>query len=411
MDDRGFSDMDDLLSGIIKPPTLKELFENKLEELKMPPTTAQNILGIGYKPLKRLLAGTETTIDLINLFKLADFLQRPKEEILRMYAETLQRNNISLGMVASSEKIKFIKENFDLAILRDSGFIESISDFNQIEQRILSRLGLRSIFEYRKPPIDIAFSSSGSSIHLESSTFFKPDFILTRAFWVHQAVSFLRELDNGYPYDREELVKFFPEIRWHSTNPDSGLHFVIKRLYKLGITVILLPHLRNLQVKGATMVVNDKPCIVLTNYYNLYPSLWFTLIHELYHVLFDLDDIRVSKYHLTDDSNEQASVRQREELADDFGREYLCPNDKIEEIKPYLRDATIVRDFARRNHVHQSIIYAFYAFGRKTDRMAWARTRRYSPPLSQSIEDMKFSWTDHEGLEESVKQRKATTYR
>lgn len=400
MDDNTFPDLNDLLGNINKPPTLKELFELKLKELKMAPTTAQNYLGIGYKPLKRLLSGTETTIDLVNLFKLADFLQRPKEEVIQLYTKALEQNHYGTDHASSADKVKFIKENFDLVVLRDAGFIDSISDFVQIEKRLLTRLGLRSIFEYRRPPIDVAFSATG----------YKPDYAQTRSLWVYQAVSLLRELDNPFPYDRDELTKFFPEIRWHSTNPSNGLHHVVKRLYKLGVTVIFLPALRNLRVRGATIVVNDKPCIVLTNYFDLYPSLWFTLLHELYHVLFDLEEIQVSKYHLTDDSNDQASVAQREELADDFAREYLFPSEKLEYIRPLLRDASLVHNYAKMNHVHPSIIYAFHAFSKKDDRMAWARTRRYSPPLADSIAGISFLWTDREDLEESVKQKRTTTY-
>jgi HTH-type transcriptional regulator/antitoxin HigA len=400
MDENKIPDIDDLLGSLNKPPTLKELFDLKLSELKMPPTTAQNILGIGYKPLRRLLSGTEKTIDLTNLFKLADFLQRPHEEIVSLYVESLQRNHEPSLETPDPDKVKFIKDNFDLAVLRDAGFIESISDFAQIERRILSRFGLRSIREYVKPPIDVAFSSTG----------FKPAYINTRATWVFQAVACLRELGNPYTYERDELVKFFPDIRWHSTNAATGLLNVVRNLYKLGITVIFLPHLRNLQVRGATIVVNNKPCIVLTNYRDLYPSLWFTLVHELYHVLFDMEDILESKYHLTDDSNDQASVGQREALADDFAREYLCPKEKLEWIRPHLRDAGLVRDFAKINHVHPSIIYAIHAYARKDDRMGWPRTRRYSPPLSPAIADIRFAWTDPQSLEESIKQLRTTTY-
>jgi len=403
-----YNDIESILHGLFKPPTLKELFEQKLAELRMPPTTALGILGFGSIPLKRLLEGSETVVDIAKLFKLADFLQLPKDEVIKMYTESLERAHFQLSEVTSPDKVKFIKKNFDLVTLRKAGFIESISDFQDIENRILSRLGLKSIMEYRKPPVDLAFSS----------TEFKPDHHLTRSFWTSQAISCFEELTNPYhnkyKYKRDELIKYFPEIRWHSTKPEGGLHAVVRRLFKLGVTVIFLPALENLKVRGATMVVNDKPCIVLTNLFDFYPSLWFTLIHELYHVLLDLDDIRESKYHLSDDSNDQASVQQREALADEFAREYLLPGEKMERIRTRVTDPTgvnAVHDFAIENHIHPSIIYAFHAFERgKLDRKAWMRTRRYSPPLAQSIIDISLSWKDSRSIEEICKELKIRTY-
>jgi HTH-type transcriptional regulator / antitoxin HigA len=396
-----YKEIDSLLGQLVKQPTLKELFDNRVAELKMPPTTALKVLGFGYTPLKRLLEGSESTVDIVKLFKLADFLQLPKEQIVKMYAESLERSHYTISDITSPDKVKFIKENFDLAGLRKAGFINNISDFANVESRIIQRLGLKSIFEYRKPAGDVAFSSAA----------FNPDHHQTRSIWLRQAMTCFEEINNPYPYHRAELIKIFPQIRWYSTDAETGMLRIVRALFRLGITVIFLPKLENLKVKGATLVINDKPCVVLTNWYDLYPSLWFTLLHELYHVLFDLEDIGISKYHVTDDSNDQASVRQREALADNFSREYLLPNEKLNMIRSSLSDKAIVDHFAQQNHVHSSIVYAFHAFDRgKLDRKAWARTRQNSPPLSQSIVDISFLWDDPRSIEEITKERKQKTY-
>jgi HTH-type transcriptional regulator/antitoxin HigA len=394
-----YKDIDDLLGGLFRPLTLKELFEAKLTELQMSPTAAQDILDISYRPLKRLLAGEETTVDLTKLFKLADFLQLPKDQVVKMYVDSLDKNHSTINNI-SPEKIKFIKENFELAPLKKAGFIDSISDFGHIEKRIISRLRLRSIFEYKNPPIDVAFSSSE----------FNPEHHRTRALWIQAAIAYFEAIDNQYEYSRDRLVKYFPEIRWNSTNEKSGLTQVVKNLFKIGITVIFQPPLENLKVFGATFLVNNKPCIVLTNYYGLYSTLWFTLIHELYHVLFDLDDIREFKYHLSD-TNEQISVKERERLANDFAREYLFSKEKLETIRPKLNEPSLVRSFANDNHVHHSIIYAFHAFDKgKVDRMAWARARRYSPPVEPNILHFGLLWTESKEVEDVIKQQRVSVY-
>ena len=255
--------IDDLLKGAFHKEGLQEIFENKLAELKLTKTNVQEILGIPYRTLKGVLEGTQKVVDVTNLIKLADFLQLPKEEVFRRYTDSLQKRSTVTRI--SPEKIQFIKANFDPTALKKAGLIDSVSDYAHIEERINKRLGFKSIFEYQKPSIDVAFSSG----------LFKPKNLLTRLFWIRAAICSLDELDNPYEYRRNALLKFIPEIRWHTINVERGLLQVIRVLYKIGITVIFQPPLQGLQLRGATFNVNDKPCIVLTNYRGFYSTLWF----------------------------------------------------------------------------------------------------------------------------------------
>ena len=389
----------DIASLLFKPESLKELFERKLIELDLNQTSVLNILGIQSRALTKILDGTQKLIDPTVLVKLAHFLQLPNEKVFKLYLDAVERN--FPVETAPPEKIKFIRENFDLAVLKKAGFINSLTDFNHIEQRLLARLGLRSIFEYRKPPIDIAFSSG----------YFKQESSLTRGFWIKAAMACFEEIDNPNDYDREKLITLFPQLRWYTMNEERGISEVIRLLYRVGVTVIYQPPLQTLQLRGATFSVNDKPCIVLTNYVGFYATLWWGLIHELYHVLFDWDEILTNKYHLTDDSNEQLSVQERESMADNFAREYLFSNEKLKTLRPFIQDASYVGDVAKDNHVHPSIIYAFNAFDTgKNDRKAWARARRHSPDIKEVIKKIDLPWEDAHRVEEIFEVRKSLIY-
>ncbi len=394
-----FKDIDSLLGGLFKPQTLKDAYEKKLSDLNMTQTTAQEILGISYRTMNGILSGNQKTVDFTNLNKIAVFLQMSREEVVKLYLESLEKNYPTTTI--SSDKINFIKENFDLAVLKKSGFIDSITDFAQIELKIISRLGLRSIFEYRKPPVDIAFSSG----------IFNPKNELTRSFWIQSAIMCFDEISNPYPYHREGLIKFFPQIRWYSTNVEEGLLEVIKNLYRLGITVIYQAPLPTLKLRGATFAMDDKPCIVLTNYVGYYPTLWFALIHELYHVLFDFSEIKLNRYHLTDDSNEQLPVKEREQMADNFAREYLFSNEKLRQIKRFLDDREYVERFSLENHVHPSIVYVFHAYESGIDnKRAWARARKYSPEITDCTSAIDIPWTNNEGIDDILKIRRQKIY-
>jgi Zn-dependent peptidase ImmA (M78 family) len=394
-------DIDAYLDRLLQSarPTLLQLFERKLQALKITPTNAYKIMGLQSRTMNGILTGSQKLIDAQNLIKLANFLQIPKEQVFELYLDAVAVNYPVSNV--SAEEINFIKENFDLASLRKAKLIDNITDFEHIKNRIKARLGLKSIFEYRKPNVDIAFSSG----------LFKPENDLIRAFWINSAQAILSEIDNQHPYDKEGLIKIFPRLRWYSMNVEKGLIEVARLLYKIGITVIYQAPMQTLKLRGATFSHNGKPCIVLTNYRGFYATLWFALFHELYHVLFDWDEIKENKYHLTDDSNEQLSVQEREREADNFARRYLFSKEKMDAILPFLNDDDYVAEFATDNHIEKSIIYVLYAFDYQDDnRKAWARAKRYSPKIEDCKLPLDMKWEDDRRVEVAVPQISVETY-
>jgi len=387
-----------ILNGLFREPSLRELFDAKLAELKLAPTAALETLEMQYRSLNGILDGTQKIVDFTNFSKLAGFLQISKEKVIELYGLELERNFPTPAV--SADKIRFIKENFDLAVLKRAGLINSLTDFKHIEQRIMARLGLRSIFEYQKPRVDVAFSSG----------IFKPQNQPTRSFWINAAKAVFEEIANPYVYDKQALVEYFPQIRWHSTNVERGLTEVIRNLYKLGVTVIYQPPLQTLRLRGAIFSVNDKPCIVLTNYVGFYATMWFALIHELYHLLFDWEDIKANSYHLTDDDDQQLAVRERENLADDFARKYLFSKEKTASTKRFIGDANFIRDIAMENHIHPSMIYVFLAFDSGDNKMAWARARRFSPTVAEFVAPIDIPWSDPRMVEEIFNHKKVEVY-
>jgi HTH-type transcriptional regulator/antitoxin HigA len=385
--------IDELLQGAFKKEALKDIFENKLDELKLTKTSVQEILGIPYRTLKGVLEGTQKVVDVMNLIKLADFLQMPKEEVFRLYTDALQKRNPMSR--SSPDAIRFIQENFDPTVLKKAGLIDDVSDYHHIEQRIVKRLGFKSIFEYQKPSIDVAFSSG----------LFKPKNLLTRLFWIRVAICRLEEMDNPNDFNKDILLKYIPHIRQHTMNVSRGLTEVVRALYKIGITVIFQPPLQGLQLRGATFNVNDRPCIVLTNYRGFYSTLWFCLMHEIFHVVFDWKDIKENRYHLTDDDVEELTVQEREKEADKFASDYLFSKEKLATIKSKLNNEAFVKGIAKANDIHESMIYSSYAF-ETNDRKAWARAKATSPPVETAIRDLDFAWNDTRPFEEIIAEHK-----
>lgn len=394
-----YNDIDAIINGAFKEISLRELFEKRLHELAIPQTTAQGLLNIERRSLNGILDGTQKRVDFTNFHKLAIFLKIPTEELIQKHIELMEKNFMDEDSPAN--KKKFIRENFDLAALKKSGFIDSVLDFQAIEHKINSFFGFNSIFEYRKRSFASAFSSGS----------IKPKNSQTRDFWLTAAKNLALKLDNPYNYSREELVKFFPQIRKNSTNVKFGLLTVIKGLFKIGITVIFQSSFSSLHLRGATFSVNGKPCIVLTDYKGFYPTLWHALIHELYHVLFDWEKLKNDSYHLSEDAAEVLTIDENEIEADHFAREYLFSKTKMDLIKPKIWSRPHVEEFARIHEVDSSVIYIYNAFDTgNTDRMVWARTRKLMPEIKDAISRVENPWEKSKPIEEIAKKMKLEIY-
>jgi HTH-type transcriptional regulator/antitoxin HigA len=329
--DNKYREVDALLGGLFHSDSLRERFDKKIKELDISSTSAATIVGVQLRALNGILDGNQKTIDISILSKLSSFLQLSREKIVNLYLDEVEKNFPTATI--SANKVEFIKANFDLAVLRKAKWIDNITDFAHIEKRLIARLGLKSILEYKKPTIDVAFCVGTRELDNE----------LTRAVWISAAQACFGEIDNPYRYDRDALIKLFPRLRWYTTNEERGLSEVIRLLYQIGVTVVLQPSLPTLQLRGATFNHDGKPCIIVTDYIGFYPTLWFALFHELYHVLFDWEEIKENQYHVTDDSNKDLSVQEHEKEVNDFAGEYLFSREKVDMVKRLLHDEVFVK--------------------------------------------------------------------
>ncbi|MGE0569388.1 MAG: hypothetical protein AB7O73_15720, partial [Bacteroidia bacterium] len=287
---------------------LKQLFELKLSELNTNQTQALEAMQIESRALNSLLTGGSSRVDILSLVKLARFLEISQTEAVDLYLNSLAIQNEY--KINDLEKRKFILKNFNISELKKEEIISDTNDFESIENKIVSIFNYSSIFDYRGEVLNLAYSSA--KLHSKNQMC---------DYWIEFSRQIFRKINNINPYDRESLIKYFPTIRWHSMNVEKGIWEVIRQLYRMGITIIYLPKFKSLHIRGATFAVNKKPCIVLTDYKGFYPTLWFALLHELHHVLFDWDDILVNSYHISDEVDLYTKT-EVEDVADKFAKDY-----------------------------------------------------------------------------------------
>ncbi|SFH39063.1 XRE family transcriptional regulator [Pontibacter chinhatensis] len=371
--------------------TLSELVNSKCEELQLSQRQFSAIVGIERKSLNRIFEGEAQKVDIVTLLKLSHFLKKPIDDVIRIYIYSLTPETLS--DVERTKRASFIVENFDLTGMKKAGVLDDISDFELIEKRINTFFGLETIFEY-KDRLDYALFSRTRKSTRDTM----------RDFWVKSAYTHFEKLDNPNPYDRKGLVSIISKIKPYSELDTKGFITVVKALYNLGITVIAQANLPNVQVRGATFVVKGKPCIVLTDLIKNYGTIWFCLLHELYHVLYDLDKLTDTCFHLSED---QLDLQLTEEKANSFAREMLFGKDQLEYIRPFISNHSLVSRYAKQNAVHPSIIYSFYAWDKllEGDSSFFMKFNKSNllPPADPCLNQVKLSTWNVEELEAQLK--------
>lgn len=347
--------VDSIINSALRPKgwidtlTLLQLFNEKISDLGLSKNQALKIIDIEAKSFDSFMQGESTKIDFLTILKLSKFLEIAPSVFIDKFLLKIYNEN-EKELVKTNIRI-FIAKHFDLEVLRSSGLINRVNDFEHIEEKILSFFGYKSVFEYRSD-IEIPVYSKGKVISNEK----------TLKFWVNMAYATFEKMPNMNEYDRQALVRIFPSLRAYSLNVESGLRQVFKLLYKVGVTVIFIPKLyKDLHIRAATFCINDKPCIAITNYKDLYPTLWFSLFHELYHVLYDWDEIVESDGH-SHVSAGMSTGNIDEDAANQFAVRYLFDEDKMREIEPFINKPSYVAKFARSYNIHESIVYALYTY-------------------------------------------------
>jgi Zn-dependent peptidase ImmA (M78 family)/transcriptional regulator with XRE-family HTH domain len=356
---RSYSDID--------KRSLKERFETQLDKLQINQTQALKAMQIESRALQALLKGTSSRVDILSLLKLAHFLEISQTEAINQYLDSLKKP--SDKQIDLLERRKYILKNFNLTELKHEGIIESSTDLDHVEKTLIKYLDYNSIFEYRKDVLNPVYSSAKVASDIQMLDY-----------WIEFARQVFIKIYNTNSYDRNALINYFPTIRWHSMNVEKGLWEIVRVLYRMGITIIYLPKFSKLHIRGATFSVNKKPCIVLTDYKGNYATLWFALLHELHHVLFDWDDILVNSYHISDKTDLYTKL-EVEDVANQFAKDYLFSDEKLQDVLPHINNRSYIEKYAKFNHVHSSIIYTMIAYKRSN----WIWLKDFLPDIRRCL--------------------------
>lgn len=371
-------------STLPETPSIKSLFFDKLRTSGLSKTQYENLANIQRRSLDGILDNTSKQTDIINLLKLGEFLELSFRDILIYYFK--DRPVEEIKELQTSMDVTFINKYFDLKTLANLGFIQKDSSVEDLKKRICTFFHIPSIYVYDNELNEALYSRTRRRFSDKM-----------KDFWIKSSYKYFELINNPNDYSRDALKELIPKIKPYTQNIENGLLTVFRALYNIGVTVVLQPMLPKTQIRGATFLINDKPCIIVTDLNKSYPTIWFALLHELHHALFDLEQLAQSRYHLT---GEPDLFLIQEEKANQFAADYFVSEEKMRYIDPLIHNNLMVSKFAKELQVHPSIIYSQYQHRQaELGNNYWAAFKDYFPSVESTKKYLNISHWDVESLE------------
>ncbi len=179
---------------------------------------------------------------------------------------------------------------------------------------------------------------------------FNPYYALT---WLQLARNSLTGHRPKATYAPDRLMALAEKICDY-TIQSNGIHAFIKQLNRCGVVFLHLDHFQQTYVDGASFFDNGKPVIIYTARYNRNDNFWFTMAHELGHVLLHADD---QESFFIDSLDHLDLSNKREKEADAFAEKRLRSSEILESFHGVKRPTVVrIKSVAQKLGLHPAVI-------------------------------------------------------
>lgn len=255
----------------------------------------------------------------------------------RQYQEALSR--LELEKELEKEK-KFLKGFSCYKKLKELGFVEDTKDESRKVKSLLGFFGVSSL-GYIQETHAIAFRK------LPKDDVDKE----TLAAWLRAGEIKAAKIDTA-KFDREKLVSSIQRLRSLSRKkPEVYGKEIQEILATCGVAVVYMSYFEKTHVHGATRWINpDKALIQLSLLYKWEDVFWFSLFHELGHII--KHGKKDEFLEFKNGSNKLNETKEKE--ADEFAKSNLIPGDELSKLKDFSSQA--IEKFAKDIDIATSIV-------------------------------------------------------
>jgi HTH-type transcriptional regulator / antitoxin HigA len=151
------------------------------------------------------------------------------------------------------------------------GWIQATASTEELEKTICNFFDIDSIDEQPRLTINFRCSQERDPESIAQLT------------WAKQ-VEKLAKQQSVASFHRDKLQAAIPTILEFAEKPED-VQFIPDLLLSLGVHFVIVPHLSKTYLDGAAFYLGRHPVVALTLRYDRIDSFWFTLMHELGHIV------------------------------------------------------------------------------------------------------------------------------
>ena len=218
------------------------------------------------------------------------------------------------------------------------GWIQDYPSLDEMEQAVCDFLEIATPAD--QPQVAANYRQSQSN---------DPE-IAAQLAWVKRVRHLTRAQSVG-GWDREGLQTAIPQLLACAVEAKDVAR-VPTALHDLGLHFVIVPHLSQTYLDGAALITNGRPVVALTLRYDRIDSFWFSLLHELAHVVAGHEGVYLDNL---DEQDENESEAEANRLARDWLIDPEAMREFVAATQPYFSEEKI-RAFARSQGRHPGIV-------------------------------------------------------
>lgn len=196
--------------------------------------------------------------------------------------------------------------------------------------------------------------------------------------WFHKA-KLVAQTFSVPEFDRVALQDLFNSLHSY-TILKNGINEFLTKLNEVGVVFFVLPHLEKTYLDGAAFYCEKNPVVVYTARYKRIDNFWFTVAHEIAHVLKHLDE--ENTYFL--DNLLEKDLNDIETEANNMASEQLKHDEIVDFLKNKLNylSTTDIEYCAQVLEIHPAIIIGKLAYDKT---ISYANQKLYNENVLEMI--------------------------
>lgn len=230
-----------------------------------------------------------------------------------------------------------------------------LEECNSIVDRVIKLRKFMGLSDIRNAPAfmkNISIASANSSLAFRKSESLKiDDYVMT--IWLKMCTLSFNQ--NMPEFDKSKLRESLPLIKSQISGSDinTSVNTIKEILSNCGVSFSIIHNLAGAPVQGFIKFQNNKAVLCLTLRQKFDDILWFTLFHEIGHLLL----ARQCKETIVDFSSDSGLALSNEDEADKFAQDILIDKKRFEvfSARRFISEAEVI-EFAKEEKVPPSVV-------------------------------------------------------